>query len=152
MSHFVDCVGWAASKMVFVFFYHFAADLRTFFLTSQPNHQKTMCFWRFGCLWPARKPADKKKRISSQRCALFFWFQIWITSYLQKVASPEELHWPRQRATPQRHAKPERRAKPQRRTKPSCGCILLQHGDVIFIVKTDILKIKICFSLWKLMV
>ena len=34
MSHFVDCVGWAASKMIFVFFYHFAADLRAFFLAS----------------------------------------------------------------------------------------------------------------------
>ena len=67
-----DSVGWAASKLVFVFFFHFVAEGRTFFLTSQPDHQKTMCFWRFVHLGPSTKPADKKKCAPLRRkCTCF---------------------------------------------------------------------------------
>ena len=60
MSHFVDCVGWAASKMIFVFFYHFAADLRTFFLASQPNHQKNHVFLKVRLFVASTKTGRQK--------------------------------------------------------------------------------------------
>ena len=44
MFRSADSVGWAASKLVSVCFLHFVAEGRTFFLTSQPNHQKTCVF------------------------------------------------------------------------------------------------------------
>ena len=47
-------------KLDFVFLLRFAADLRTFFLTSRPDHQTTMCFYTFGRLGPARKSVSKK--------------------------------------------------------------------------------------------
>ena len=47
-------------ELDFVFLLRFAADLRTFFLTSRPDHQKTLCFYMFGRLGPVGKSASKK--------------------------------------------------------------------------------------------
>ena len=72
MSHFVDCVGWAASKMIFVFFYHFAADLRTFFWQASRIIKKPCVFEGSAVCGQHENRQTKKTRISSQRCALFF--------------------------------------------------------------------------------
>ena len=73
MFHFADFVGWAAPKMIFVFFYHFAADLRTFFFDEPAESSKKHVFLKVRLLTASKKTGRQKKtRISSQRCALFF--------------------------------------------------------------------------------
>ena len=61
MFRSADSVGWAASKLVFVFFFHFVAEGRTFFLTSQPDHQKNHVFLKVQPPRASNKTGTQKK-------------------------------------------------------------------------------------------
>ena len=72
MSHFVDCVGWAASKMIFVFFLSFRRRPAHIFFDKPAESSKNNVFLKVRLFVASTKTGRQKKHAFRRSGAHFF--------------------------------------------------------------------------------